>query len=847
MARLLFNFMVLLSLTTIGIFAQIPERVGWWDFNDTTNLTRAVNGYGFPLELVGIHQPVTGAATGDYATRIGVGSYYVMRHRIAPNGGGNRVNEYTLLIDFKVPSLSVWHCFFQTVISNNNDGDCFINPNGNIGVAATGYSVYKINQNEWYRLVLSVKNGTQYRYFLDGQIMNSGTVQAVDGRFSLDTLLLMFADEDGEDNEMIVSEISIWDKALTPTQIQNLGGFGHNIGTLPGTQLILYPYLQMPSPNSVWVNWHDTLAGNTSVDYGSDSSLGITSYGTSEIIAGNYRWHSAKLTNLEPDKEYFYKIKSGSGESNIFSFRTLPGNNFHGKLRFLLLSDTHNNDTSWAVKVIKNAKRKIQEIWGPDIHNHLTLVLHSGDLVQSGSTVEQYTDQYFAPMMPLSANVPVMTISGNHELEHQNYYSYMKYDEASPVSSFNEKFWQLRVANTIIVGLNSNAVSSIGLVQKNWLDEFLNSVENDTSIDFVIMLTHHFSVTELWGEGMTYDDGPAWVTNSLYPVLRKYSKVVQHSYGHTHGYERGTIETIDPDGRGDIRIVCGGGGGGATDRWGACINKDFPQIHITLDHYFYQLIEIDAGNKTYETFIYSLGNSSRTRNNELMDRWYRKSGQEGPNAPLTYSPVPIGNYFIFNSSPCSGADSLMSVRLQASSDTLFSSVVVDTIINWKNIFGVDTQFEPIDRNAGIDLTKISIQANRFAGSNLYFYRVKYRDHNTKWSDWSNVTSFNGPLKVVDSDNIQDRYFLRNYPNPFGRINGSDNFNTQIFFGVGEKCRVRLSVYGVLGEEIEVLVNDELEPNSYNITFDGSSLPSGVYLLKMVTGDIIRISKILLIK
>lgn len=830
---------IIFILNSISL-TQVSQRTGWWNFNDTTNIVDPVSGYGLPLQLVGTHQVTEGPASGDFAVKIGVGSHYKMKHQITANGGGTKVNEYSIQVDFKVASISVWHCFYQTSIANNNDGDCFINTSGNIGVGVTGYSTYNVRPNEWYRFVVSVKNGTQYKYYLDGNLINNGTSQAVDGRFALDSLLLMFADEDGEDNEIIVSEIGIWDKALTGVEVQNLGGFGHSIGTIPGTQLILVPYLQMPSSTSMWICWHDTIATSTNVEYGLTSALGQSTAGTNEIVAGEYRWHSVKLSGLQPNTEYFYKAVSGSGSSNIYSFRTLPDSNYTGKIRFLLLSDTHSSDTTWAVKVIKQAKLKMQELYGNDLQNHINLVVHSGDLVVSGNSIMQWTDQYFAPMSHISPNIPFMTITGNHEGEDQNYYKYMHYDEISPIPAGNEKFWTFKVANTVFVGLNSNTISNFGTLQKVWLDSYLSSVENDPAVDFVFTMSHHFSITELWGEGMNYDAGPGWVTTQLYPTLKKYSKVVQHSYGHTHGYERGTIETDDADARGDFRIVCGGGGGGATDRWGAYQNNDFQSVHVTLDNYFYQIIEIDIANKTYESKMFSLGNTDLARDNELMDSWYRKANQQKPETPVTYNPDVQSNQITFNTSDYSGVDSLMTVRIQVSLDPTFSTSILDTMVHWKNIYGVTAQFIPIDLNSGIDLTNLSFNSNRFVGGATYHYRVKYRDHNTKWSDWSNTTTFNNVVSVDDSELPLVYNLEQNYPNPF-------NPSTNINFTIKETGNVTLKVYDVLGNELTTLLDKEMKSGKYSISFNASKFTSGVYFYKIQTGNFSDVKKMLLVK
>ncbi len=162
-------FVLIFLFMSIYTFAQVPAKVGSWKFDDSSNLTKA--DIGSDLVLTGSQEAVPGPAVGDSAVRIGVGSYYTLTHGIAANGGGTNVNEYTIQFDFKVNSLGSWYAFFQTTEANNDDADCFINTSGNIGTQATGYSSFQITESEWYRLVISVKNGTHYRYFLDGQLL----------------------------------------------------------------------------------------------------------------------------------------------------------------------------------------------------------------------------------------------------------------------------------------------------------------------------------------------------------------------------------------------------------------------------------------------------------------------------------------------------------------------------------------------------------------------------------------------------------------------------------------------------------------------------------------------------
>ncbi|MDP3148082.1 MAG: metallophosphoesterase [Ignavibacteria bacterium] len=844
MIRFLFFYWSFVFFLSPAIYSQVSSPKGWWKFDDPSNPLVAEQNYGTDLQLVGTHQVIDGPEIGNGAVKIGIGSYYKMFHGIPPNGGGHRlVNEYSIQIDFRIPALDGWHCFFQTSPTNKDDGDCFINTAGNVGVAITGYSTYAVKPDEWYRLVISVKNETQYKYYLDGQLLLDGIVQPIDGRLALDDPLLVFADDDGEDGEIDCAEIAIWDVPLTLEEIVSLGGYGHTVDILTTKQLILVPYLQEPTTNSMYVCWHDTLATVTNVEYGTTSTLGQVTSGTSEIILDPYRWHSVKLTGLLPNTEYFYRAVSGSGTSQIYSFKTLPDSNFTGKVRFVVFGDTHNNDTTMSVKIIKEAKEKIQELYGDDIQNQVNVVLHTGDLVVDGSNIVQWTNQYFAPMSQLSPNIPLMTVTGNHEGESENYYKYMHYDEVSPILTANEKFWSFKIANTLFIGLNTNAISTIGTLQKTWLDELLLQVEADATIDFVFVMSHHFAITELWGEGITYDGGPKYISDEIYPILKKYSKVIQHSYGHTHGFERGTVESEAINSHGDFRTICGGGGGGALDRWGAFENTDFPSIQITFDQYFYQIVEIDVANKIFESSMYSLGNPSLLRDSELMDRWYKKVDQPVPANPVTYAPTLTTTDVTFNTSAIS-ADSLMTVKIQITDRMDFSKILIDTMVNWKNVYGVDVNYNPIDLNSGLDLTKLSFNSSRFRTTKLYYYRVKYRDHNLKWSGWSNITSFNvtsNAMVGLEDDIVPTVYGLeQNFPNPFNPI-------TKINYQLPKNSFVTLKIYDVLGNEIISLVNEEKAAGKYQSVFDGSQLSSGVYFYKIHAGDFLEIKKLILLK
>ena len=220
--KALFLTSTLMFFFPFTLFAQ-PTPVGRWNFDNPNNLTQA--SLGNNLVLNGSQQATSGVNANDGAVTIGIGSYYNCTHGISPNGGGSFVNQWSLLIDFMVPSLAPWYCFYQTNTSNANDGECFIRPGtGQVGVGQTGYSSTGILANTWYRMVISVNNNTNaYFIYLDGIQILQGFTDGMDGRFSLNPAVLLFADENGEDAAITVSTVAIYNYPLSSADAAILG------------------------------------------------------------------------------------------------------------------------------------------------------------------------------------------------------------------------------------------------------------------------------------------------------------------------------------------------------------------------------------------------------------------------------------------------------------------------------------------------------------------------------------------------------------------------------------------------------------------------------------------------
>ena len=101
------------------------------------------------------------------------------------------------------------------------------------------------------------------------------------------------------------------------------------------------------------------------------------------------------------------------------------------------------------------------------------------------------------------------------------------------------------------------------------------------------------------------------------------------------------------------------------------------------------------------------------------------------------------------------------------------------------------------------------------------------------------------IKPISNEVPKSYSLFQNYPNPF-------NPTTKIKFGIptaGEKhaIDVHIIIYDVSGRLIETIVNENLKPGIYEVTWNASKYSSGVYFYKLVSVDYVNAKKMILIK
>ncbi|RKZ00371.1 MAG: hypothetical protein DRQ13_00555 [Ignavibacteriae bacterium] len=96
------------------------------------------------------------------------------------------------------------------------------------------------------------------------------------------------------------------------------------------------------------------------------------------------------------------------------------------------------------------------------------------------------------------------------------------------------------------------------------------------------------------------------------------------------------------------------------------------------------------------------------------------------------------------------------------------------------------------------------------------------------------------ISVEEEFNVNSYELEQNYPNPF-------NPSTQINYNITEGGLVNIKVYNILGIEVAALVNEYKPAGSYQVTFNGNDLSSGVYIYSLSVNNFIKTRKMILEK
>jgi hypothetical protein len=100
-----------------------------------------------------------------------------------------------------------------------------------------------------------------------------------------------------------------------------------------------------------------------------------------------------------------------------------------------------------------------------------------------------------------------------------------------------------------------------------------------------------------------------------------------------------------------------------------------------------------------------------------------------------------------------------------------------------------------------------------------------------------------------SNEVPNTFSLaQNYPNPFNPVT-KIKFQIPLSRGVseGRGVPVKLVVYDILGKEVAVLVNENLNPGTYEVEWNAGKYASGIYFYSLITEGFSETKKMILVK
>jgi hypothetical protein len=275
-----------------------------------------------------------------------------------------------------------------------------------------------------------------------------------------------------------------------------------------------------------------------------------------------------------------------------------------------------------------------------------------------------------------------------------------------------------------------------------------------------------------------------------------------------------------------------------------------------------QIIELSNGNLALAIFSTPSGLGIYDANGNQLNFFTQVSGLRG-----VYQ-LPSGNYLVTNSSGLHEIDGTTgnliqtiysSTNMQYISYVDYSIIPVELVsfnaavsgnevlLNWSTATETNNSGFAVERSVdNITFSQIGFvpgfgttterqnynYTDNLLRSGTYYYRLRQIDFDGS-SEYSNVVEVEVGLPSQFRLN-------QNFPNPF-------NPSTNIQFTIKDFGFVSLKIYDLLGREMAILVNEEKQAGSYEVTFDASALSSGIYLYRLKSGGFEQTKKFVLMK
>jgi len=256
-------------------------------------------------------------------------------------------------------------------------------------------------------------------------------------------------------------------------------------------------------------------------------------------------WHSFTLTDLLPDREYYYQVYSDASPiGDIHTFRTAP----HEAVPFVfaVLGDTLYSPVE---------KILLKELILAD---DPSLLLHIGDMVGElgGYQESLWREHFFEDFQDLLCLTPVMPALGNHDYQGLVVYWFPLPGGAQLFHDYftlpnNERWYSFDWANCHFIALDTNFVEDLKTGEQfDWLVQDLETTTDGIDDpDWIFAYWHQPAFSSGLGQ---FDAMGGTLRQRYAPLMEDYGVDIVF-YGHDHFYERSYKDGV-------YYIVTGGGG-----------------------------------------------------------------------------------------------------------------------------------------------------------------------------------------------------------------------------------------------------------------------------------------------
>jgi predicted phosphodiesterase len=363
---------------------------------------------------------------------------------------------------------------------------------------------------------------------------------------------------------------------------------------------------QVNTSSTMAITWLNDIHDDGIVQYGSDSNHLIKRAKATEVFSENLKSYVSKstLTNLSAITWYYYRVGSGEhGWSKTYRFRTGPPKGSSSKMIIGIWSDTQNNEGNLHFEQTDSIVSQMKK-------DTYYFTIHNGDIVENGSIMNNWKG-YFDAGQPVNANEPLMSVTGNHDVNNDT--SSTDFQKPFPVFyevmnlPGNQLNYSYDYGNVHFIAINSGwaqGAEKVGKVLFNehspeyrWLEADLAKARLDKKINWIIIYSHY----PVYSFGFSHI--PTWQAH-IKPLVDKY-KVDLYLAGHRHVYERhkavrGTeiFESDDTDlygkPKGTVYVTNGSCGGSLQGLGG----WDLPTMMFTPTEKMYTHAVMTIENKT---------------------------------------------------------------------------------------------------------------------------------------------------------------------------------------------------------------------------------------------------------